>query len=93
MRLMMQSLLAERFHLAAHYETREMPVYVLTRIKPGTWGPKLIRHVDGPPCDVLGIADPVTGRPDPDADVFPPKCETEAAMTRAVRPPRGRKYL
>jgi bla regulator protein BlaR1 len=79
-RLMMQSLLAERFHLAVHYETQEMPVYDLTLIKPGTWGPKLIRHADGPPCDVSGRQDPATGYPDPGADVFPPRCETQAEV-------------
>jgi uncharacterized protein (TIGR03435 family) len=76
MRLMMQSLLAERFHLAVHYETQELPVYALTLIKPGIWGPKLIRHADGPPCDVSAPAD----RPDPDAHVFPPACESMMAV-------------
>ena len=80
MRLMMQSLLAERFHLAVHYETQEMPVYVLTLIKPGTWGPKLIRHADGPPCVVSGPRDPTTGLAEPGADVFPPKCETQTTV-------------
>jgi bla regulator protein BlaR1 len=80
MRLMMQSLLAERFHLAVHYETREMPVYTLTLVKPGTWGPKLIRHADGPPCDVSGSRDPATGLSDPGADVFPPGCEAHATV-------------
>ena len=85
MRLMMQSLLAERFHFAAHYEMQEMPVYALTPIKPGKWGSKLIRHADGPPCDVSGPADPVTGRPDPDADVFPPRCEIDTTFIRNGR--------
>jgi uncharacterized protein (TIGR03435 family) len=80
MRLMMQSLLAERFHLAVHYETQEMPVYALTRIKPGTWGPKLIRHADGPPCDVSGPQHPVTGMSDPDAEVFPRICEAQSTV-------------
>ena len=80
MRLMMQSLLAERFHLAVHYETQEMPVYALTPIKPGTWGPKLIRHADGPPCDVPGLQVPATGMSDPGAGVFPDRCESEAAV-------------
>ena len=61
MRLMMQSLLAERFHLAVHYETQDIPIYALTLMKPGTWGPKLIRHADGPPCDVSGPRNPATG--------------------------------
>src|SRR6202042_2253509 len=80
MRLMMQSLLAERFHLAVHYETQEMPVYAMTLIKPGTWGPKLIRHDDGPSCDVSGPQHPVTGMSDPGADVFPRICEAQSTV-------------
>ena len=74
MRLMMQSLLAERFHLAVHYETQEMPVYALTLVKPGKWGPKLIRHADGPPCDAS--APESAAADDPDA-VFPPVCDVQ----------------
>jgi bla regulator protein blaR1 len=80
MRLMMQSLLAERFHLAVHYETQEMPVFTLTLIKPGTWGPKLIRHADGPPCDVSGPVERATGMSDPGAAVFPNTCESEVSV-------------
>jgi bla regulator protein blaR1 len=80
MRLMMQSLLAERFHLAVHYEMREMPVYALTLIKPGKWGPKLIRHADGPPCDAPAPPALATGLSDPDVDVFPPKCEAQSTV-------------
>jgi bla regulator protein BlaR1 len=76
MRLMVQSLLAERLHLAVHYETQEMPVYALTLIKPGTLGPKLIRHADGPPCDA-SAREPAGGL-DPDAEVFPPGCYVTA---------------
>jgi uncharacterized protein (TIGR03435 family) len=84
MRLMMQSLLAERFHLAAHYETQEMPVYALTLIKPGTWGPKLIRHADGPPCDASALGGrSVAGSPD--ADVFPRVCDALALVMRNGR--------
>ena len=76
MRLMMQSLLAERFHLAAHYEMQEMPVYALTPIKPGKWGSKLIRHANGPPCDAP---------PGPDAGVFPDRCEIDTQIIRNAR--------
>lgn len=50
MRLMMQSLLADRFKLRAHFETKEGPVLALTLVEAGRLGPKLIPHVEGPPC-------------------------------------------
>jgi len=34
MRLMLQRMLAERFKIAAHWETRELPVYSLVRVRP-----------------------------------------------------------
>ena len=83
MRLMMQSLLAERFHLAVHYEVQEMPVYALTLIKPGKWGPKLIRHADGPPCDASA------GDDDPHTDVFQPMCDEPIGWTRNGRTGRA----
>jgi bla regulator protein BlaR1 len=51
MRLMVQALLADRFQLTAHFETREVPVFELRLAKPGEPGPKLISHADAPPCD------------------------------------------
>lgn len=48
MRLMMQSLLAERFKLGVHSETRELPVLALVLVKPGKLGPQLRPH---PPED------------------------------------------
>jgi len=53
-RLMMQALLADRFQLRAHFENREVPVFELRLAKPAKPGPKLIRHADGPPCDIDG---------------------------------------
>jgi uncharacterized protein (TIGR03435 family) len=53
MRLMMQSLLAERFKLALHYETQETEVLVMTLAKPGKLGPRLRLHADGPACDAV----------------------------------------
>ena len=38
MRLMMQSLLTERFHLAAHFEAQTLPVFALVLAKPGKLG-------------------------------------------------------
>jgi bla regulator protein blaR1 len=51
MRLMMQSLLADRFKLAVHFETQTVPILALKLIKPGRLGPKLRPHTDGPPCN------------------------------------------
>jgi bla regulator protein BlaR1 len=50
MRLMTQAVLADRFHLAAHYESRQVPVYGLLLAKPGETGPQLQPHSDDPPC-------------------------------------------
>ncbi|MEO8869801.1 MAG: TIGR03435 family protein [Granulicella sp.] len=61
MRLMMRSLLAERFKLAVHYEKREAPVFGLVLAKPGTTGPQLQRHPADAACS---NAPPVPKSPD-----------------------------
>lgn len=66
MRLMMQSLLADRFKLAAHSETRVMPVFAMTLMRPGKTGSSLRPHDAGPPCDKAA--------PPGAKDVFPPVC-------------------
>lgn len=62
-RLMMQSLLAERFGMKVHFEDREMPVLEMTLLKPAKPGPKLTPHAQGLDCDAK-----------PAADTFPPFC-------------------
>jgi bla regulator protein BlaR1 len=76
MRLMVQSLLADRFQLAAHFEAREVPVFDLKLAKAGERGPKLISHADGPPCDKPGPP-PGDGLPG-----FPGDCHSLAAIDR-----------
>src|SRR4051794_28914342 len=72
MRLMMQSLLAERFKLAVHFETQVVPVLALVLVKPDKTGPKLRPHSEGVPCD----ATPATnGPPAADSNIFPPVCD------------------
>jgi uncharacterized protein (TIGR03435 family) len=51
MRLMMQSLLAERFGFKAHFEERTFPAFALVLAHPGRTGPKLRPHSEGVPCD------------------------------------------
>lgn len=45
-RLMLQVLLADRFHLRVHRETRPTPVYVLKMVRDGRFGPQLARTED-----------------------------------------------
>lgn len=49
-RLMMQALLADRFKLAVHFETKQIPVWGLMLAKPGKLGPKLRKHLDTVAC-------------------------------------------
>jgi len=75
MRLMMQSLLADRFKLAVHFEIREAPVLALELVEPARPGPKLIPHAQGPPCPDEYVEIKVGALPpDPRKEVFPQNC-------------------
>ena len=75
MRLMMQSLLADRFKLKVHFETQEKPVFALTLVNAGQTGPKLIPHDQGPPCPDSFTLPALGDLPsDSDKEVFPPMC-------------------
>lgn len=72
-RAMMRSLLEERFKMAAHFETRQVPVYGLVDVKPGQVGPQLRLHRAD---DAVCSAPPTAARaPFPaDAEGFPEFC-------------------
>jgi uncharacterized protein (TIGR03435 family) len=53
MRLMMRSLLADRFKLGIHFETRQVPVFALALIKPGKTGAGLQPHPADYPCSTV----------------------------------------
>lgn len=72
MRLMMQALLADRFHLVVHFETQETAVMALTLAKPGKMGPKLRSHSQGPACDDFGTA--AQNRTGEVSRIFPERC-------------------
>lgn len=77
-RLMMQSLLAERFKLRVHRETSQAPVYDLVLVKSGKLGPNLRRYADDPPCpstQVLSTAPIVQG-----IGELPPNCDVLVPM-------------
>jgi uncharacterized protein (TIGR03435 family) len=50
MRLMMRSLLADRFRLTAHWEPKTEPILILSLVKPGKLGPELHPDSDPTPC-------------------------------------------
>lgn len=47
-RLRLQSLLADRFNLTIHHETRQLPAYALVLVSPGKFGPHL--QIDDEKC-------------------------------------------
>jgi uncharacterized protein (TIGR03435 family) len=67
MRLMMQSMLADRFKLAVHHEVLQVPLYNLEVSRPGKFGPQLRAYGNEPPCP----AGPSTGTV---AGGFPVSC-------------------
>ncbi len=50
MRLMVRSMLIQRFGLKVHYETRDVSVYAVELIKPGVLGPGLRPHPNDDSC-------------------------------------------
>jgi uncharacterized protein (TIGR03435 family) len=62
-RLRLQSLLADRFKLVIHNETRDLPVYALVLAKPGKLGPQL--HLDNQKCDDTSLPAPTSNFPMP----------------------------
>jgi uncharacterized protein (TIGR03435 family) len=74
-RLMMQALLADRFKLVVHKETRQVPVLALELAKPGVMGSQLRPHVADESCSVAS-ADSAANLPPPSttAGGFPVIC-------------------
>jgi len=76
MRLMMQSLLADRFKLTIHNETRQLPVFGLVLVKPGKAGPQIRPHPIAASCALA-----------PRGDLGPPAPPPPAAPSPASAPP------
>jgi uncharacterized protein (TIGR03435 family) len=76
MRLMMQTLLADRFKLIVHYEVKQLPILALVMDVPGKLGPLLQQHIDDSPCPtVFRIPSPAPGSPPVTLDRrFPATC-------------------
>jgi bla regulator protein blaR1 len=80
MRLMMQSLLADRFKLAIHFESQHIPALALILDHPGKTGPKLRPHSEGPPCEVPAVLKEID--PSSKTFVYPPICNLVAASPK-----------
>jgi uncharacterized protein (TIGR03435 family) len=77
MRLMMRSLLADRFKLTVHNETRQVPVLALLLSKPEKTGPRLRPHPNDSSCSTTLAPEPDRGSSaatSSTADGFPQTC-------------------
>jgi uncharacterized protein (TIGR03435 family) len=82
MRLMMQSLLAERFGLKVHFEERTFPAFALELVNPGRTGPKLRPHSEGVPCDETPAKVDFL-------KLFPPVCDSLSYFMMSNRVTKG----
>lgn len=80
MRLMMQSLLADRFKLAVHFEMKESPAFSLEVIKPGKTGSRLRPHTEGLACNAKWVAPPDRTSPSVPPGGFMPTCGAVALL-------------
>jgi bla regulator protein blaR1 len=85
LRLMMQSLLADRFKLFVHFETKEMAAFALVPIKPGKLGPRLRPHSEGLACDAKWTRPPDRTAPSVPPGGFMPTCGDVAIVTAPDR--------
>lgn len=79
LRLMMRSLLAERFHVAAHFEPREAAVLALVPVKPDKLGPRIRPHSEGAACDAKWTRPPDPGSPSAPPGGFLSSCGSVGA--------------
>ena len=80
LRLMLRSLLEDRFRLATHFEAREWPVLVLVLNKPGMAGRRLRPHTEGLACDAPWAAPPDRTAPSVPPGGFVPTCGSAQAI-------------
>lgn len=64
LRMMMKTLLADRFKLEAHFETRRIPVLALVQVTHGKIGKNLRPHLEGTKCAPEPSPDPISPPPD-----------------------------
>ena len=76
MRLMLQSVLEDRFKLVGRRESRDLPAFGLVPAKPGKTGPQLRQHSEDSPCPAQETVSPVRSAPvDAILKAWPPNCK------------------
>lgn len=85
MRLMMRSLLAERFRLKSHYETRQVPIFAVSLARAGKMGPQLQQHPADAVCNTVlsPTAGPAVSLADT-AGIYPQQCGGMLGMPSSV---------
>jgi uncharacterized protein (TIGR03435 family) len=79
---MVQSLLADRFALRVHFETREIPIYALVPVRQGDTGPKL--RSSATDCAAVEAAARRGGAPPPASAGERPLCGTRTTPGRMM---------
>ncbi|HEY6466930.1 MAG TPA: TIGR03435 family protein [Candidatus Acidoferrales bacterium] len=90
MQLMMQSLLADRFKLALHTETKDEPIYALVLWNPGKTGPHLRPHVIDESCQGATVRDTASPAPAGPQEELPPACSSGVVAMQPTAPGRVR---
>ena len=88
MRLMMQVLLADRFHLVVHHEIRDAPVFGLTLVHAGATGPNLRLHPASDTCPDATSQPDKANSPSVSSAVedLPPVCGAIAHVLSSTNP-------
>jgi uncharacterized protein (TIGR03435 family) len=90
MRLMLQSLLEDRFKLTTHYETRDLPVFKIVLAKSGKTGPRLQPHSSASPCPSTNVPGRTPGVPATVQGDYPAVCGAVIGWVSPEAPGRWR---